>query len=91
MHVGHEEEVVDFVSCFLLGSVPSERVCRIRRGTVGAMYRITKGSKREVHVRSIFQVLFDDPQAGYAIFVELKLSPAADKVVWGFEKLGEPW
>ena len=91
MHVDHEDEVEDFVSCCLLISVPSERVCRIRRGTVGAMYRITKGSKRELPVMSIFQVLFDDPQAGHAIFVELKLSPAADKVVWGFEELGQRW
>ena len=55
------------------------------------MYRIIKGSKRELPVMSIFQVLFDDPQAGHAIFVELKLSPAADKVVWGFEELGQRW
>ena len=40
-------------------------------------------SKRvcRVNVRSIFQVLFDDPQAGYAVFVEFKLSPTADKIV----------
>ena len=34
-----------------------------------------------VKVRSIFQVLFDDLQAGHAGFVELKLSPTTDKVV----------
>ena len=34
-----------------------------------------------VNVRSILQVLFDDPQAGYAVVVELKLGATANKIV----------
>ena len=34
-----------------------------------------------VNVRSVLQALFDDPQAGHAVVVELKLDAAADKVV----------
>ena len=57
----------------------------------GLLDGVTSERVFRVKVRSIFQVLFDDSQAGYAGSVELKLSPTADKIVCGAEELGQYW
>ena len=44
-----------------------------------------------VDVRSILQVLFDDPHAGHAVAVELQLGATANKIVRGLEESGQSW